>query len=182
MKKIYLLNIKGSNTANINNTLKNNFNIYSIKSPIEIEDKKPNIVLPGNGSFGYYVNFLNENNWKLKLKEIINSEDNGKLLCICSGFQALGFKSDESIGSEGLGLIDYNFHSLNNYFKSPLIINIGRKRIYESNEGLNLKDLKFTKNINIKDLMNPYFVHGFGAKLNSISKENQINIVIYLIS
>ena len=68
MKKIYILDIKGANTANINNTLKNNFNIYPIKSPYEIEDKKPNIVLPGNGSFGYYVNFLNENNWKFKLQ------------------------------------------------------------------------------------------------------------------
>ena len=36
---------------------------------------------------------------------------------------------------------DYNFYSLYNCFKSQLIINIGRKSIYESNEGLNLKDL-----------------------------------------
>ena len=166
-KKIYLIDIKGANTANINNSLKNNFDIQSIKNPLEIEDKKPNIVLPGNGSFGYYVSFLKENNWKLKLKEIINGEECGKLICICSGFQALGFKSEESIGFEGLGLIDYNFHSLNNYFKSPLIINIGRKSIYESDEGLKLKDLKFTKYTNIKDLMNPYFVHGFAAKLKT---------------
>ena len=130
-------------------------------------------MLPGNGSFGYYVNFLNKHNWKFKLKEIINSEDSGKLLCICSGFQALGFKSDESIGSQGLGLIDYNFYSLDKYFKSQLIINIGRKSIYESNEGLNLKDLKFTGNINVKDLMNPYFVHGFAAKFKTSSMEDR---------
>ena len=59
-KKIYLIDIKGANTANINNSLKNNFDIQSIKNPLEIEDKKPNIVLPGNGSFGYYVSFLKE--------------------------------------------------------------------------------------------------------------------------
>ena len=64
MKKIYLLDIQGANTANVKYTLQNEFEIISIKKPSEIIEKNPNIVLPGNGSFGYYVSFLKHNKWK----------------------------------------------------------------------------------------------------------------------
>ncbi len=173
MERIYILDIKGTNTANITNTLENIFNIKTIKTPEEIKDKKPNIVLPGNGSFGYYVNFLRQNQWELKLKEIINNESSGKLFCICSGFQVLGFSSEESIGIKGLGLIDCTFKSLNNYFNHPLIINIGRKSIYESSNSTRLKDLNFIKKQNISNLMNPYFVHGYAAKFKNPLKKKE---------
>ena len=105
MNNIYILDIKGTNTANILNTLKDNFNVRIISHSFEIKEKKPNIVLPGNGSFGYYVDFLRQNEWRSILKEIIYKENSGKLLCICSGFQVLGISSEESPGVKGLGLI-----------------------------------------------------------------------------
>ena len=174
MKKIYLLDIKGTNTANILNTLKDNFNVQIISHSFEIKEQNPSIVLPGNGSFGYYVDFLRQNEWRSILKEIIYKENSGKLLCICSGFQVLGISSEESPGVNGLGLIDCTFHSLNNYFNSPLIINIGRQKIYESTNSLKLKQLKFTNHLNLTDLMNPYFVHGYAAELkNQYIKERK---------
>ena len=167
MNNIYILDIKGTNTANILNTLKDNFNVQTISHSFEIKEKNPNIVLPGNGSFGYYVDFLRQNEWRSILKEIIYKENSGKLLCICSGFQVLGISSEESPGIKGLGLIGCTFHSLNNYFNSPLIINIGRQKIYESTNSLKLKQLNFTKKLILRDLMNPYFVHGYAAELNN---------------
>ena len=64
MKKIYLLDIQGTNTANVKYSLQKEFEIISIKKPSQITENNPNIVLPGNGSFGYYVAFLNKHKWK----------------------------------------------------------------------------------------------------------------------
>ena len=173
MKKIYLLDIEGANTANIKFTLEKNFKVILIKKPKDIKEEKPNIILPGNGSFGHYIAFLKANNWVVKIESIINNKDQGKLFCICSGFQVLGKKSEESIGIEGLKLIDLDFYNLNKNFKYNLVINIGRKEIFELEDGLRFEELELIKEQKISKLMRPYFVHGYGAKF--ISGSNKIN-------
>ncbi len=166
MKKIYLLNIEGTNAANVRYALENNFLIESIISPLQMAEEEPNIILPGNGSFGYYVSFLKKNNWLNKLSSIIHHKKGGKLLCICSGFQVLGNSSEESKGVEGLKLINSSFKNLKNYFQSPLIINVGRKNIYESETGIQFKNLGFSKDLINDSSMRPYFVHGFASELD----------------
>tara|TARA_Y100000589_G_scaffold92243_1_gene87079 strand:- start:1905 stop:2567 length:663 start_codon:yes stop_codon:yes gene_type:complete len=166
MKKIYLLNIEGTNTANVKYALENNFHIELILSPLQIEDEEPNIILPGNGSFGYYVSFLKKNNWISKLSSIINDKKGGKLFSICSGFQVLGISSEESKGVDGLKIIDFNFKNLKNYFESPLIINIGRKNISNIETGIQFKDLGFNEDLIKKFSMRPYFVHGFASEID----------------
>lgn len=175
MKKIYLIDIEGTNTANIKYTLQDYFRIVPIKNSKEVEEENPNIIMPGNGSFGYYVSFLKKNKWGPKLYEIINKRNSGKLFCICSGFQVLGTNSEESSSIEGLNLINYSFHSLSKTFSSDLIINIGRKKIFISEKGLKFNDLGFNKEVNIDNLMSPYFVHGYAAKLNQNNIFNQTN-------
>ena len=175
MKKIYLIDIEGTNTANIKYTLQDYFRIVPIKNSKEVDEENPNIIMPGNGSFGYYVSFLKKNKWGRKLYEIINKRNSGKLFCICSGFQVLGINIEESSSIEGLNLINYSFHSLSKTFSSDLIINIGRKKIFILEEGLKFNDLEFNKEVNIDNLMNPYFVHGYAAKLNQINISNQTN-------
>ena len=114
MRKIFLIDIEGTNKANIVFCLKNDFKIILIKEPNQILDEKPNLILPGNGSFGYYVSFLKENKWSSILSSIIKRKGNGKLFSICSGFQALGLSSDESPGFDGLNLINYELKASKN--------------------------------------------------------------------
>lgn len=175
MKKIYLLNIEGTNTANVKYALEKNFCVEMILSPDELTDQNPNIILPGNGSFGYYVSILKKNNWVDKLSSIINNKKAGKLFCICSGFQVLGMSSEESHGVEGLKLIDYSFKNLKKYFNSDLIINIGRKYIYETEIGLKFKDLGFNEKLIDNFTTRPYFVHGYASELDykSMNQKNQ---------
>tara|TARA_Y100000589_G_scaffold330720_1_gene381252 strand:+ start:3231 stop:3893 length:663 start_codon:yes stop_codon:yes gene_type:complete len=181
MKDIFLLDIEGTNSANIIYSLQDDFKIFLIKRPDELHGLKPNIILPGNSSFGYYVEFLRKNKWEIQLNKIINENNSGKLLCICSGLQSLGRLSEESKNINGLSLIDYDFYSLNKTFKSSSIINIGRKKIYELNEGIKLKDFEFIKVTEISDLLNPYFVHGYAARLNydSMIKKNKYCYLSY---
>ena len=172
MKKIYLVDIEGSNIANVKYALQNYFEVITIKNPKMLDDESPNIVLPGNGSFGYYISFLQNNGWLTILEGIINRKFSGKLFCICSGFQALGVMSDESEGIKGPGFIDYSFRSLEKFFKSYLIINIGRKEIMQSENCLTLKDLGFSNDLINKKVNKPYFVHGYGAQFNSNNLRN----------
>ena len=172
MKNIYLLDIEGANTANVKYVLQNDFRIITIKKPSQIEEDKPNIIMPGNGAFGYYISFLKDNKWETILSSIINKKNGGKLLSICSGFQALGNSSEESKDIEGLKLINHSFYNVNKNFNSGLIINIGRKEIEEVKDFLKLNDLNFDHKL-IEN--NPYFVHGYAAKLNyeSFKKDNK---------
>ena len=179
MKKIYVLDIQGTNTANVRYALQNEFEIISIKEPSEIIEHYPNIVLPGNGSFGYYVSFLKKNKWKNYLKNIIENKNKGKLFSICSGFQSLGKKSEESKDIKGLELIDYSFYSLKNYFNTNLVINIGRKEIFELNETRNFKELKVENKLTFENYCKPYFVHGYGAELD-LEKAKKNNDFCYL--
>ena len=173
MKKIYLLNIEGANTANVKFSLEKNFEVVLIKKPEQISEEKPNIILPGNGSFGHYIAFLKKNNWAIKIESILNKEDEGKLFCICSGFQVLGKRSEESVEIEGLKLIDYAFERLNKNLKTDLVINIGRKEIFEFQGGLKVEETGIIHKQKIRKLMRPYFVHGYGAKF--FPESNKIN-------
>ena len=47
--------------------------------------------------------------------------------------------------------------------------------MYQLNEGKQLKDFKFSKEFIISDLSNPYFVHGFAAKINIGSMKRKSN-------
>ena len=113
------------------------------------------------------------------LKNIIENKDKGKLFSICSGFQSLGKISDESKGIKGLELIDYSFHSLKNYFNTNLVINIGRKKIFELNGTRSFKDLRIEKKIPFENYYKPYFVHGYGAELDC-NQTNDNNDFCYL--
>ena len=64
MKNLYIIEIEGSNIANVKYAFQNEFKIKLIKQPKEIEDINPNIILPGNGSFSHYISFLEKNNWQ----------------------------------------------------------------------------------------------------------------------
>ena len=83
--------------------------------------------------------------------------------------------SEESYGVEGLKLIDYSFKNLKKYFNSDLIINIGRKYIYETEIGLKFKDLGFNEKLIENFTTRPYFVHGYASELDykSMNQKNQ---------
>lgn len=167
MKNLYLIEIEGSNIANVVHALKNDFNITFVKSPNEIKDKYPKLILPGNGSFNHYISFLFENGWQKIFEEII-FENKGKLITICSGFQALGISSKESPNVRGLGLFDMNFDNVANLEKKGLLINIGRKEIFDLKMDLKFNDLSFLNNIALENISYPYFVHGFATRIDSL--------------
>ena len=62
--------------------------------------------------------------------------------------------STESEGIKGLRFIDYSFRSLEKFFKSNLIINIGRKKL-QSENCLTLEDLGFSNDLINKKFNNP---------------------------
>ena len=171
MKNLYLIEIEGSNIANVVHALKNDFNIIFVKSPNEIKEKYPKLILPGNGSFNHYISFLFENGWKKIFEEII-FENKGKLITICSGFQALGISSKESPNISGLGLLDMHFDNVANLEKKGLVINIGRKKIFDLNIELKFDDLRFLNSLSLENLSLPYFVHGYASKIDSLKINN----------
>lgn len=180
MKNLYLIDIQGSNIANVKYAFQNKFQIKYIKKPSDIIDPYPYVVLPGNGSFNHYVNFLNSTNWEGKFKEIIFNKK-GKLLTICSGFQVLGKSSDESPNIKGLSLFDLKFKNIISIDNSSLEINIGRKEINEVNGNLSYLALDFTNKVAFNKIRFPYFIHGYAAELRD-TKELNLHNCSYLYS
>lgn len=170
MKNLYLIDIEGSNIANVKYAFQNEFNIKLIKQPKEVEDLYPNIVLPGNGAFSHYISFLENNNWKNFFEDIIFNNC-GKLLAICSGFQSLGESSNESPGIKGLGIIKIKFEEVLQLNESSLQINIGRKKIYKLEQNSINDDLNYLNSFPFEKINYPFFVHGFASNINNYSKD-----------
>ena len=170
MKNLYIIEIEGSNIANVKYAFQNEFKIKLIKQPKEIEDINPNIILPGNGSFSHYISFLEKNNWKDIFENIIFN-NSGKLITICSGFQSLGESSNESPGIKGLGIINMKFEEILKLSESSLQINIGRKQIFKLEKKTINDDLTFLNSCSFENINYPFFVHGFTSSLNDHSKD-----------
>lgn len=75
-----------------------------ITKPTELLNSKK-IVLPGVGAFGSLSRFLYDSNFSEPLEALVN--EGVKLFGICLGMQILGTGSEESIGEDGLDLLDY---------------------------------------------------------------------------
>ena len=82
-------------------------------------DATDGIVLPGVGSFGRCADALREGGW---IPEIQRLATGGlPFLGICVGFQLLYERSDESPGSEGLGLLSGSVERLRGEVRLPQI-------------------------------------------------------------
>lgn len=172
MKRVNIVKIEGTNSANVIQSLSDRFEIVEITSPSEINDDKPLLILPGNGNFKHYVETLEKNKWREYLKGIVASEIDGRLISICSGFQVLGKCSDESPGVKGLNILEHKFEAISGALGSKLVINIGRKKIAveEVQTTNNCKEIK--NNLQAKGLDMPYFVHGYAARLDLRAESN----------
>ena len=108
-----LAGILNYNTGNLN-SVRAALNYYSIKNIIvEKKEHFKNIdllILPGVGSFGRAMRYIDEKN----LKELILDFSEKKyLIGICLGYQILYEESEESPGVKGLGLIKGSIKRIN---------------------------------------------------------------------
>lgn len=173
MRKIFLVKVEGTNSANVIQSFSENFETVEVVSPSEINTENPIIILPGNGSFKHYVDTLKKHKWEDYLSKIVNKEIDAKLLSICSGFQVLGNYSDESPNVQGLNILDFKFESITGALGSKLVINIGRKKISIAKNTYNFNGNHIDVNFLQQGLDMPYFVHGYAAKLDSNVKLNE---------
>jgi len=120
------------------------------------------LILPGVGSFDYAMDKLNQLDLIPLIKNFVASKDK-TLIGICLGMQLLG-KSSEEGKLQGLGLVDFNVHSLKNVCKNN-VPNMGWRNITTDTTFSfhNLDESKF------------YFVHSYYVPLSpSIDKYQTI--------
>ena len=115
--KITIIDSGAGNLKSIYNFFNRNFKstLRVEKSPSLFIDNSDILVLPGVGHFGHVANHIR----KTKLDESIQNfaSNNKPLLGICLGAQLLTKSSEESPGTEGLGLIDAHCISLSKHPK-----------------------------------------------------------------
>ena len=114
------------------------------------------LVLPGVGSFGFFMERLRQTNFESAIKERVRS--GGTLLGICLGLQVLFNSSDESKGVSGLSLLSGNVKKLpviDTEFKVP---RVGWSKISPSEYGS-----FFRTNFDV-DNQYFYFVHSYYAE------------------
>ncbi len=94
--------------------LKTNDKLTVIESDLKL-NRPDLLILPGLGSFGAGMTALKERNLVDRIK--IWSSQGTKVVGICLGMQLLASQSQESIGVDGLSLIDSSIERLKNYQK-----------------------------------------------------------------
>ena len=113
------------------------------------------IIFPGVGSFDSVINFLNESDLFIEIKNYINS--NGKFLGICLGFQILFQRSDEGSLS-GLSFIKSDIEKINKN-KNVLIPHVGFNEV-------NFQEKTIFHELNNNSF---YFTHSYGFINNNVS-------------
>jgi glutamine amidotransferase len=163
---ICILNVGAGNLRSVKNAL----DYLKIKSTISNEKKIikscRQLIIPGDGAFGYAMNIIKRK--KLK-NDIYNFITEGKpILGICLGFQILMQSSNEFSNNKGLSIFDYKVENLNFPYKT----HIGFNTLVE-----NSKNLKLLKNIKNKKF---YFMHSFGVKKkNLIFKDKKVSFTSF---
>lgn len=141
MKKIAIINLESGNlTSLFNAILRIGYKPEIITQP---NDNFDALLLPGQGRFSHVSKKIDENNWRLFLKEWSLSQN--KLIGICIGMQILFESSDENPEAKGLGLFKGNLEKLQHQ-KTPMI---GWAKLNSDSDLLNQKYA--------------YFVNSFGV-------------------
>ena len=119
-------------------------------------DAADGIVLPGVGSFGRCADALREGGW---IPEIQRLATGGlPFLGICVGFQLLYERSDESPGSEGLGLLSGSVERLRGEVRLPQI---------QWNQVAVCRENRLLERLDPAEWM--YFVHSFAPPISEIT-------------
>ena len=119
-------------------------------------DAADGIVLPGVGSFGRCADALREGGW---IPEVLRLANGGlPFLGICVGFQLLYERSDESPGSEGLGLLSGSVERLRGEVRLPQI---------QWNQVAVCRENRLLERLDPAEWM--YFVHSFAPPISEIT-------------
>ena len=142
---------------------------YEILDSSTNTEKDSTIILPGVGTFGEGMNYLNKMGFTEKIKN--HSLKGGKIFGICLGMQLLLEKSEESDNTKGLGLIGGNCKKISkvNNFRVP---HIGWNSLIINSESKQSK-VELIKQLNVIN-SDYYFVHSYYADL-----KNDENIIAY---
>jgi glutamine amidotransferase len=143
--------------------------------PVVIESAEY-LVLPGQGAIGTWFNQLNQNA-ELK-RAITNRLDNGPVLGICLGLQALYGESEENGGTSGLGI----FSGLVKHFSSHPQHQViqeksGRLKIPHMGWNQVKKCADHPLWHGIDDLQRFYFVHSYYAE--SLNQDQVMGECVY---
>jgi glutamine amidotransferase len=114
------------------------------------------IVLPGVGSFGRCADALLEGGWIPEIQRLVN--EGLPFLGICVGFQLLYERSDESPGSQGLGLLGGSVSRLSGEVRLPQI---------QWNQIVVRRDNRLLEPCDPAEWM--YFVHSFAPPVSEVT-------------
>ena len=128
---------------------------YTLLNENEIIEKNDIIFMPGVGTFGEGVNYLESNNFSKKIVD--HAKKNGRIIGICLGMQLLFDSSEESPKKKGLEILQGSCKKIiaSKNFPVPHI-GCNSLVIKKSNGYLN----EFS-DLNGESLSDYYFVHSF---------------------
>ena len=138
------------------------FEIYDSTSKLKKNDI---LFIPGVGTFGLGMEYLQSENIKESLIEHVNC--GGKVIGICLGMQLLFNSSEESKGVDGLGLIEgrcIKLNSIGNFYVPHIGWNTLNVATNKKNKLLDMSDNNGGK------LPDFYFVHSY----HCVPKDNSL--------
>jgi glutamine amidotransferase len=106
-----VLNLINSNAAAVHSVIQNLGYSVTLTTNLEEIESKTHLVIPGVGSFAAVVDEVRSIP-NLRKSLIAFSGSKKPILGICLGMHLLGRSSEESLGAEGLGILDYRVQSL----------------------------------------------------------------------
>ena len=117
--KTIILNLGINNIKSIKNASEKICNTQVISNKSEFTECDI-IILPGNGSFQKGMEEIRKRGFDKIINEFF--EKKKKIIGICLGLQVMMKKSEESINTDGLGLVDGNVSKINDpNLKLPLL-------------------------------------------------------------
>ena len=143
MKKIDVIGIPGSNYSRLTSWIKSIYPTSDVNIIVDSAsfDSESLIIIPGNGSYDFHLNWLSRQGLDVRL---IDSES--PVIGICSGAHIMMKSSEESINNiVGLGLINGHVKRL-----SSNILNIGFRKCFSQKS---------------QDTFYAYFCHNFKINL-----------------
>lgn len=166
---IKVINFPFCNVSSVLRYLKCRNFAYQLYTENHLFDNTDTIIIPGVGTFDEGMNYLNDNNISLHLKN--HAKSGGKILGICLGMQLLLSSSDESPGTEGLSIITGSCSKLlaQDYFLVP---HIGWNGVLVNESSSIASDFIAHESIKSVCEKDVYFVHSYVA--STLNSDNEI--------
>ena len=173
-----VLNLVNSNATAVHSVIQNLGYSVTLTTNTEEIESKTHLIIPGVGSFAAVVDEVRSIP-NLGESLVAFSRSKKPILGICLGMHLLGRSSEESLGAEGLGILDYQVQSLETLKSGLPIPHVGWNQVKLTQNNSLFEDIPSETDF--------YFSHSYavfqsssetgvseygGAFVSSVAKEN----------